>query len=145
MAQQGGFIAVDGIREVNRSLKALGEDTSAVKKANVDAANTLIRAALPLVPTRSGRLKSTIRPVNALNYAAARAGITAVPYAGPIHWGWARVGARHKGKLTPGGPRSFRNIKPQPFFSKALGYTYQEIMDNYERNMNAIITKHKLR
>lgn len=145
MAQQGGYIALDGIKEVNRSLKAMGEDTSGVKKANVQAANTLIRAALPLVPVRSGRLKATLRPVNALNYAAARAGIGSVPYAGPIHWGWARVGARHKGKLRPGGPRSFRNVPPQPFFKDALGYTYEEIMENYVRNMDAIITKHKLK
>jgi hypothetical protein len=145
VAVQSGFIKVEGVKAVNQHLKDLGEDTSGIKKANIESAEILVRAALPLVPVRTGRLKATLRPVKAANYAAARAGLGMVPYAGPIHWGWARVGAKHKGKLRPGGPRSFRNVPPQPFFSKALGYTYQEIVDNYERNMNAIITKHKLR
>lgn len=141
MAQQGGFIAIDGVKELNKKLDSLGEDKSAVREANVEAANILIRAALPLVPVKTGSLKGTVRPVRATNFGAVRAGNTRVPYAGPIHWGWARVGGRHKGKLQAGGPRSFRNIKPQPFFSKALGYTYDEIMKNYERNLKQVINR----
>lgn len=143
MAEQGGLV-FQGIREVNKRIRDLALDDDGVKQANIEAAETLIRAALPLVPVRTGRLKGTLKPAKTKNYAAARAGLNSVPYAGPIHWGWARVGAKHKGKLRPGGPRSFRNVPPNPFFSKALGYTYEEIRANYERNMQTLITKHKL-
>ncbi len=143
MAAQSGLV-FQGIKEVNKRLKDLQEDQDGVKKANIEAAERLIKAALPLVPVRTGALKATLKPAKTATYAAARAGLNSVPYANPIHWGWARVGAKHKGKLRPGGPRSFRNVPPQPFFSEALGYTYEEIRDNYERNMQLLITKHKL-
>jgi hypothetical protein len=45
-----------------------------------------------------------------------------VPYANPIHWGWFK-----------------RNIKPQPFFVKALGITRDEVYQTYYRNVNKLI------
>jgi hypothetical protein len=46
--------------------------------------------------------------------------------------------------LTPNGVGAFRNIEPQPFFSEALGYTYQEILANYEKNMQGLVNKYGL-
>ena len=42
--------------------------------------------------------------------------------ANPIHWGWGK-----------------RNIRPQPFFVRALGYTRSEIYDNYFKQMEKLI------
>jgi hypothetical protein len=144
MAVVSGGIQAEGLREAIRDAKALGLDTKGFNEANYEAAVTLIAAARPLVPVRSGRLLATLKPAKTKTYAAARAGTTKVPYAGPIHWGWAIVGASHKGKLTAGGPRSYRNIAPQPFFAKALGYTYEEILKNYDNAMKRLIVKHNL-
>jgi hypothetical protein len=144
----GGGIYADGLGDLFKSLEAVGADKAEIASANRDAAETLVKAALPKVPVLSGRLRTTLRPATdrtlkgAAVASAGRGG--AKSYAAPIHWGWARVGASHKGKLTPNGAGAFRNIEPQPFFSEALGYTYQEILDNYNRNMQQLINKHGL-
>jgi len=141
----GGSIQVDGLRDVQKSLQAVGADRSEIAQANVEAAETLIRRAMPLVPTLSGRLRSSLRASKALGAATAVAGNNnRLGYAAPIHWGWAVVGSSHKGKLSPGSNRRIRNIKPQPFFSEALGYTYSEIIKNYNDNMQQLVDKHGL-
>lgn len=141
----GGSIQVDGLRDLQKSLQAVGADKAEIARANYDAAETLIRRALPLVPTLTGRLRASLRPARIQSGAVARAGNNnKLGYAAPIHWGWARVGASHKGVLRSSGVGAFRNIKPQPFFSEALGYTYQEIVANYNRNMQQLIDKHGL-
>lgn len=141
----GGVIEADGFGQLQKSLKAVGADKTEIADANYEAAQTLIRAALPRVPVLTGNLKASLRPARTQGSAIARAGNNArLGYAAPIHWGWARVGASHKGVLTPGGKGAFRNIEPQPFFSEALGYTYQEILDNYNRNMQNLVNKYGL-
>jgi hypothetical protein len=143
---QSGIIQVDGLNEAIRNVKTFGDKgtEAAVKQANYDAAMVLVKAALPLVPRRTGKLAGTVKPVRSLKYAAVRAGSPNVPYAGPIHWGWAVVGASHKGKLTPSSPRRFRNIPPQPFLAEAYGYTRAEILDNYENLMRQALKKYNL-
>lgn len=144
----GGAIYADGLRDCQKSLEAVGADRTEIASANLDAAQTLIKAAIPRVPVLSGRLRQSLRPATdrtlktAAVASAGRGGFKS--YAAPIHWGWARVGASHKGKLTSNGVGAFRNIEPQPFFSEALGYTYQEILDNYNRNMQQLINKYGL-
>lgn len=141
----GGAIEAEGFGQLVRSLKAVGADGKEIADANYEAAQTLIRAALPLVPVLSGRLRASLKAGRAQTQAEARAGNNGrLGYAAPIHWGWARVGSSHKGVLTPGGKGAFRNIAPQPFFSEALGYTYQEILDNYNRNMQNLVNKYGL-
>lgn len=127
-------IKVEGLQQTIKQLQALGTDRSEIQNANFEAAQTLINSARPLVPVRSGRLRSSLRAARATNYATARAGLSSVPYANPIHWGWFRD------KQTG----VSRNVFPQPFFSKALGYTKQEIIDNYNRNMQQLLNKHGL-
>lgn len=140
-----GAIQAEGLRDLQRSLKSVGADKTEIAQANYEAAETLIRAALPRVPVLSGRLKTSLRPARTQGSAVARAGNNGrLGYAAPIHWGWARVGSSHKGVLTPNGKGAFRNIEPQPFFSEALGYTYQEILANYNRNMQGLVNKYGL-
>lgn len=127
-----GSIRVEGLRETVRSLEALGADKTEVVDAGFQAAQTLIREATPLVPVRSGRLRNSLRPGRIKLGAIARAGSSRVPYANPIHWGWfvdKNTGVR-------------RNVLPQPFFSKALGYTYEQIIADYNRNMQQLVDKY---
>jgi hypothetical protein len=141
----GGAIQAEGLGQLRRSLKAVGADKTEIADANYEAAATLIRAALPRVPVLTRSLKTSLRPARTQGSAVARAGNNGrLGYAAPIHWGWARVGASHRGVLTPNGVGAFRNIEPQPFFSEALGYTYQEILANYEKNMQGLVNKYGL-
>ena len=138
----GGSIQVEGLGQLVRSLKAVGADTKEIADANYDAAQTLIQAALPLVPVLSGRLRGSLKAGRAQNQAEARAGNNrTLGYAAPIHWGWSIVGANTKSRLRPG---TIRNIEPQPFFAKALGYTYEEILANYDRDMQNLVNKYGL-
>jgi HK97 gp10 family phage protein len=130
MPEQGTRIEVTGLKENIRDLKKFGDTESliAVKKANYEAAELLVRAALPLVPRRTGKLAGSLKPTRTQMYAGARAGSTSVPYAGPIHWGWFR-----------------RHIKPQPFFAKAFGYNKEQILEKYKKDMEAALAKSNLR
>ena len=138
----GGAIQAEGLGQLRKSLKAVGADKTEIAEANFQAAQTLIRAALPRVPVLSGRLRSSLRPARTQGSAVARAGNNGtLGYAAPIHWGWSVVGPKTKSRLRPG---TIRNIEPQPFFSEALGYTYEEIIANYNRDMQNLVTKYGL-
>jgi hypothetical protein len=122
MAGEG--IKVLGLRDALRSLEAVGVPRDEIKAANGRAADLVLGAARPLVPVRSGRLLKTLRANKAVDKVIVSAGRASVPYANPIHWGWFR-----------------RNIKPQPFFAKALGYTRDEIYQTYFKELQALIQK----
>lgn len=117
-AQTG--IKVTNLREVTKALRNVGTPNEEIKKAGKESGELVASEARSLVPVRSGALRDSIRvsatarskiEILAGNNRKSRSG---VPYANPIHWGWFR-----------------RNIKPQPFFVKALGYTRAEVYQNY--------------
>lgn len=87
------------------------------------SAERVVLEAKTLVPVRTGALRNSIRLSATTKGISIKAGNNGrIPYANPIHWGWFK-----------------RHIKPQPFFAKALGYTRQEIFDNYYKQMNDLI------
>lgn len=125
-AQSG--IKVTNLREINKALKAVGAPNEAIKKAGKESGELVASEARGLVPVRTGALRNSIRvgatargkiTVLAGNNRTSKSG---VPYANPIHWGWFK-----------------RNIKPQPFFVKALGYTRAEVYENYFSQMEQLI------
>jgi hypothetical protein len=136
-----GSVQIEGLGLLQKQLKALEADKADLLEANLHAAETLIKAARPMVPVKTGALAGSLRPSKTARYAQAAAGNNRVPYANPIHWGWSVVGASHRGTLAPG---TVRNIKPTPFFSKALGYTYEEIIAKYQRDLQKLIDKYGL-
>ena len=123
MAEPAG-IKVAGLRKALKALQEVGVPADEIKAANAQAGETVLAAARPLVPVRSGRLLNTLRIGRAMNKVTVSAGRASVPYANPIHWGWFK-----------------RNIKPQPFFVKALGYTREEVYQNYFRQIDSLISK----
>lgn len=121
-------LKVQNLREVNKALKAIGVPAAEVKKAGKESGELVANEARSLVPVRTGRLRNSIRvgatargriTVSAGNN---RRSASAVPYANPIHWGWFK-----------------RNIRPQPFFVKALGYTREEVFENYFKQLDKLI------
>lgn len=116
-------IKVKGLRSSIKALQAIGVDASDIKTAGNQAGEIVAREARTLAPVRTGALRNTIRTSKALNKVTVSAGNNGrVPYANPIHWGWFK-----------------RNIKPQPFFVKALGITRDEVYQNYYRSINRLI------
>lgn len=123
MSEQSG-IKIQGLREISRALNNIGVPKTAIKEAAKESAELVLNEAKSLVPVRSGKLRNSIRlGATAAGKVTIRAGGARVPYANPIHWGWFK-----------------RNIKPQPFFSNALGYTREEIYRNYLGKMSELIS-----
>lgn len=127
MAEQTG-IKVMNLRQITKALQAIGVPNDAIKEAGKQSAESVIGEAQRIVPVRSGKLRDSIRlasnargkvTIQAGNNRSSKSG---VPYANPIHWGWFK-----------------RNIKPQPFFSKALGLTRDEVYEKYMNNMAKLI------
>ena len=127
MAEQAG-IKVLNLKQITKALQAVGVPNDAIKAAGKESADSVMGEARKLVPVRSGKLRDSIRlasnargrvTIQAGNNRSSRSG---VPYANPIHWGWFK-----------------RNIKPQPFFVKALGLTRGEVYDRYMKNMEKLI------
>ena len=145
----GGSIRVEGLRETIKQLEALGADKAEIANANFQAAETLRRAALPLVPVYSGTrakngtvyqyknggaLKASLRSSKAKGYAQVMMGNARVPYANPIHWGWYYD------------KESFiqKNIKPNKFLYRALGSKLSTIIHQYNKDMQQLIKKYGL-
>jgi hypothetical protein len=141
-------VSVD-TRGAVRALREIGVPLEAIRDANRESAKAVMLEARKLAPVSQyrpnkpggakyktgGALRDSIRIADVTTSVRIRAGMKRIPYANPVHWGWFRD------KKT--GIR--RNILPNPWMARALGYTREEIMDNYVRNMNNLIAKHKAR
>jgi len=122
MAEPAG-IKVKGYKQAIKALQAIGVPASEIKAAGSAAGELVANQARALAPVRTGALRNSIRVSRALNRVSVSAGNNrSVPYANPIHWGWFK-----------------RNIKPQPFFIKALGITREEVYQNYYRSLDRLI------
>ena len=123
----GGYVKVEGVNELRRSLKKIEDDFTRKQlqqtlkndfRAAADMVTVAARQRAPLGPRRAalgpGALRDTIRPKGALRGATVMAGgIKGVKYAGPIHWGWPTRPNKSKG--WRGGP-----ITARPFLYQAL-------------------------
>jgi HK97 gp10 family phage protein len=122
MADPAG-IKVAGLKQAIKALQAIGVPAAEIKAAGSEAGELVAGQARALAPVRSGALRNSIRVSKSLNRVSVSAGNNkSVPYANPIHWGWFK-----------------RNIKPQPFFVKALGITRDEVYQNYYRTLDKLI------
>lgn len=150
-SRSGGAVGVEGLASTLRTMKALGESDQAIKDALKVAAETLAAASKDTVPVgkpgiskHPGRLRSTIRTSVTTRGAFVIAGNKGAPYANPIHWGWFVDRKSERAKNSRRGYLK-RNILPQPFFAKALGYTKQEIYQNFlevmEREVNQTVRR----
>lgn len=97
-----GVFQVKGGRQLRRTLREAGLDLSDLKDAHKRAADVARDRIASKAPEKSGRLKATIRSAGTKTAGIVRLGNnTKVPYAGPVHWGWAA-----------------RNIPANPFASE---------------------------
>lgn len=127
MADSGVKIA--GLRDAVKALQIVGVPDAEIKLAGQQSGEAVANEARSLVPVRSGKLRDTIRVGKALRKVTISAGnnrATGVPYANPIHWGWFK-----------------RNIIPQPFFTKAIGITRNEVYNNYLKQLDRLLEAQK--
>lgn len=117
-------IKVEGLRQLRKTLREAGDDLSDLKALNKEAADIAARASAARAPVRSGKLKASIRSSGTKTAGIVRAGKKAVPYAGPIHWGWFK-----------------RNIKPQPFISNGAKDSEGQWLPIYEQGIDGIVRK----
>jgi hypothetical protein len=117
-------VRVTGARELRASLKRAGIGLEDLKEANQRVGELIARLAAPRGPSRTGRLVGSLRASKAAGRARVLAGGAAVPYAGPIHWGWES-----------------RGIAPQPFIADTAKATEAQWLGQYEDAIADIIRK----
>ena len=117
-----GRIEVQGVTVVTKQLRTMSDGTrKELKKVYVQSAAVVFRNAMPRVPVRSGRLKSTMRISSTVRSGSVRAGgKRSAPYAGPVHFGWPN--RPNTAKSWQGGP-----IAPNPFLYSALDARRDEV------------------
>lgn len=121
-------IRVEGADDLRRALRGVEAGMSDLKSVHAAAAKPVVDRAQQIVPTgRTGRLGASIRAGAQARQAVIRAGKAAVPYAGPIHFGWRA-----------------RNIRPQPFLYDALDDRSREVIAIYESGVGDILKRNKL-
>lgn len=117
-----------GLREVQRDLSKLGDDTkNEMKDTHKAAAEVVVLGAKRFVPYRTGRLANSIKALAYQTVGKVRAGSASVPYAGPIHFGWPA-----------------RRIAPQPFIYDAMDARIDEIRGLYDKRIEELIRQYDL-
>ena len=123
-------VQIEGGRELRRKLREAGDDMTELKALHKRLADDVADTAKTKVPVRSGRLQRSIRGSGTRTSATVKAGNnrrsgpSAVPYAKPIHFGWAS-----------------RGIRPQPFLYDALDDRRQEVVDAYNAQIRTVLRR----
>ena len=119
-------VTIDGSKQLRKRLREVGdkEIDQQLKETHKAAAEIVATAARPMVPVRSGKLKSTVRANASVRSGRVSMGRKTVPYAAPIHFGWATRPNRARG--WRGGP-----IAPNPFLYDALDRRRESVTERY--------------
>ena len=112
--------------ELVSTMRAAEVEDDELKEITVAAGLLAAAASRPLIPVRTGRLAGSLRSNKAARRATVAVGRAAVPYAGPIHWGW------------PG-----HNIEAQPFGVEGLERAEPGITALYVAGIEKILDRVK--
>ena len=124
--RSAGLVRVEGARELRRTLKDASHSLDNLKDAHAAAGAIVVPEAKAGAPVVSGRLAGSVRSTGTQTAAVVRAGYASVPYAAPIHWGWAK-----------------RGIKARPFISQAAVRTQPRWLEAYHKAVQHILDKVK--
>ena len=120
-------VYVAGLRDITRSLEGAGVDVEELKDVMGTVAAEAATTMQGFVPTRSGRLRDSVRGNRAKGKAIVSIGGARVPYASPIQYGWAA-----------------RNIKPARFIEKTDAVMETRAVQLLEAGWSAIAERHGL-
>lgn len=123
-----GGVRIVGLREKVRALQELGLEVQDLKEAFSAIAKKGAETAKSFVPVRTGRLSASIRGNRAKSKAVVMAGRAAVPYAGPINFGWPA-----------------RNIAPAHFLGQADAVWQQTAAEDLDKEIDKQIAKKGLK
>lgn len=117
-------VSVDGLRKLQRALRATGDGLADLKDANAKASGVVVDEAERHAPRRTGRLAASGRAARAAGRASVLFGGARVPYAAPIHYGW------------PG-----HHIEAQPFVLEAAEATRDTWLAAYEADLQRLVDR----
>lgn len=117
-------IEVEGGPQLRRAFKKLGDRAGDLKGLHRDIGELVADTAEGYAPYVSGDLAESIRSSSRRTGATVMAGRRAVPYAGPIHFGWRA-----------------RNIEPQPFLYDALDDRRSDIARKYASGVDDLVRR----
>jgi len=134
-------VKVTGAKEIRKAIKKI-EDAAEKKGMQADLKNAYKAAAQVVeskarseAPRQSGRLANSVKAKGTLAGASVVAGgLKAVPYAGPIHYGWPSRPNKSKG--WRGGP-----IKANKFMTRALEASVPEVVDVLSAELQRVLNK----
>lgn len=126
MARTGrAAIQLEGGPQLRRAFDKMEGRAGDLRDPARQAAETVEQEAESLAPVVSGALRDSIRSSVSRTGSSVRAGGTvAVPYAGPIHFGWRA-----------------RNIEPQPFLYEALDRRRDEVARRYAESVAGMVRR----
>lgn len=129
---------IEGLKELRRDLKNLRDKEldKQLKLANEIIAKEIVARALPNVPSRTGRLRASVKGIGRLTGAVGKAGSPSrVPYATVIHWGrkFGNVGS------PPGNHRGANPVRARPFLTEAAAGIEQNIADRYMAEIDKVL------
>lgn len=137
----GIVVQVKGAKELRRALRQI-EDAAERKGMQAElkseyrtAARVVEIAARQEAPQRSGRLAGSIKAKGTTTGSAVTAGgLKAVPYAGPVHWGWPS--RPNKARRWRGGP-----IAANRFMVRAAQASADQVAEILEGGLRRLIDK----
>ena len=115
---------VSGLRETVKKLEEFEVEVDDLKDVMAQIATLATEAAAQHAPSRSGKLRASIRGNRAKGKAVVTAGRATVRYAGAINYGWAK-----------------RHIKPAGFMQTADKEIGPKALELYEQGINNLIAK----
>jgi hypothetical protein len=128
LGDRGGKIEVIGLKEAQKALRTLSKESrDNMKQTHREAGQIIVEAATPLVPRESGTLLTSIKSAPLQRQGRVRIGSAAIPYAGPIHFGWPA-----------------RKIRPNPFIYEVLDGKREEVKRLYLERINQLIKNNDL-
>lgn len=131
LENRDGKQEIDGLRELQRALNRLDQDTRlAMKPTHQAAAEIVATDASRRAPKRTGRLARSVKASAVKTGGRVRIGYGGgAPslYAGPIHFGWPA-----------------RRIRPQAFVYDALDPKRPEVLRLYQERMDELTKQHDL-
>ncbi len=124
----GGQLEIEGLRDVQKAMRNFSDDSrNDMKETHRKAGQIVVDGAARYVPVRTGALLASLRSAPTQRQGRVRVGSAAVPYAGPIHFGWPA-----------------RSIKPNPFIYEVLDNRRQEVYAIYADRISQLIVKYDL-
>ena len=117
-------VTVKGGPELQRAFDRFGDRLDDLRGVNQEIADEVADEAGARAPVLTGRLRASVKGRGTKRRAYVQAGGRGIPYAGPIHFGWAA-----------------RNIEPQPFLYDALDDRRGEVVERYAKQVAKLVRK----